>query len=215
MQIEEFHNRHKGETCLLVGNGLNLHRTPPTLFNYVSFGMNTIHKYDGGWRPTYYTTVDRRVMDEFGVEIYSKFQDIPKFIPRPNLDEWQGENFYRFYHRPGDIVIGGKNAGQRWSLSGDGIAWACVMHVAMQLAWYMGFTTMLMIGVEHNPEAIRDHFWGTDLESPLRQPLEHWLLGYSALVHSMGAGIRVLNISEGTYVPEDILPRADWRTYAS
>ena len=101
--IVRFANIHKGDPVLLVGNGENLHLTPPEKFAYPSIGMNTIHLYDG-WMPTYYTAVDRRVMNEFGAAIVEKFANIPKFIPSPKLIRWRGPNFFRFHNRPGRIL---------------------------------------------------------------------------------------------------------------
>jgi hypothetical protein len=33
------------------------------------------------------------------------------------------------------------------------------------------------------------------------------------MVNAMGASVRVLNISEDTYVPADVLPRGDYRDW--
>lgn len=206
--MEQFYQIHAGETCLLVGNGENLHLTPPAWFDYPSFGMNTIHLYDG-WMPTYYCAVDKRVMVEFGEDIVKKYKDIPKFVPRPNLDKWQGENFYRFLHRPGDWV-GGRCAGQKESMTRDGITYKNVMHVAIQLAWYMGFKTMLMIGVHHKPYKAQVHFWGTDHGMPATQTTEIWFDGYR---HFTRQGFTLLNISQDTYLSEDIIPRDDWQKW--
>ena len=209
--IEDFYKLHDGETCLLVGNGNNLHLTPPSWFDYPSFGMNTIHKYEG-WQPDYYCTVDHRVYREFGKEITEKYRDIPKFIPTPNLDEWQGENFYRFYHRPGDLLVGGRSPSKITAMK-DGITYWNVMHVAIQIAWYMGFTTMLMIGIQHKPDDQQAHFWGADVKSIPEPTFHYWFDGYSEIIRAMGKRIRVLNISEDTYVPEEVIPRDDWRKW--
>jgi hypothetical protein len=208
--MERFHKSHAGETCLLVGNGNNLHSTPPAWFDYPSFGMNTIHLYEG-WKPTYYCAVDQRVHREFGKAINEKYGDIPKFIPRPNLDAWQGDKFYRFLHRPGELMIGGRNAGQKESLTTHGISYWNVMHVAIQVAWYMGFTTMLMIGVEHKPFKAQVHFWGTDHGMPATQDTESWFEGYKVL--SRQADFELINISQDTHCPEDVLRRGDWREW--
>jgi hypothetical protein len=91
------------------------------------------------------------------------------------------------------------------------------MHVAMQLAYYMGFTTLLMIGVQHKPNKIHAHFWGDDrtAENP-HYVIDQWFPGYAELVKGMGEhGVKVLNISEDTYVPASVLPRGDWRDYVS
>ncbi len=215
MDIADFHQIHKGQTCLLVGNGANLHKTPPEWFDYPAFGLNTIHKYEG-WKPNYYTAVDVRVMREFGKDIVEKYADIPKFIPRPNLDAWQGPNFYRFLFRPGSLWP--KRQQALWPsdlLGADGISYSNIMTVAMQLAYFMGFITLLMIGVEHKKGYGQVHFWGQDRGMPDYPPVDDWLKAYEILVRGMAEqGVKILNISENTYVPETIIPRADWKQYA-
>lgn len=215
MDIRHFYNLHKGETCLLVGNGPNLEKTPPELFNVPQIGMNTIHKR-AGYVPDYYVAVDSRMMREFP-EVAEVYRDVPKFIPTPNLDKWQGENFYRFYHRP-DFLYPRSNVPLKHDglLTEEGITYANVMHVAMQIAFYMGFTTLLMVGVYHGPHG-KLHFWGADegvcTDTP---PLDEWFAAYKLLADGMKqAGVRVLNISEDTHVPDDVLPRDDWRNHVS
>lgn len=212
MTISNFHDIHAGGTILLVGNGLNLAQTPPAWFDYPSIGMNTIHKYEG-WMPTYYTAVDSRVMREFGDEISEKYRDIPKFIPRPNLDKWQGENFYRFYHRPGPLYPASGLAMSANFLDKPGITYGNVMHIAMQLALFMGAATILIIGMEHKPFKAQEHFWGCDHGMTATPPIEDWWAGYKEIVQNSKA--RILNLSVGTFVPEAIVPRDDWKKYAA
>lgn len=216
--LADYYNCHAGETCLIVGVGGNLKLTPPEWFNYPSFGVNTIYKYQGDWKPTYFVGVDERLEREDGAAISAIYRDIPKFIPRPERDNWQGENIYRFYHRPGDVIVGGMLANHPKALTTHGIGYRKIMDAVLQIAWHMGFTTMLMIGVQHKPHsesepnADREHFWGTDVKAVPQQPFDHWFNGYSEVAHAMG-NVRVLNISEDTYVPENILPRDDWRKW--
>jgi hypothetical protein len=160
--------------------------------------------------PDYYTAVDQRVLREFGKDINERYGKIPKFIPRPNLDTWQGENIYRFVHRPGPFLVGSP---KRVELMDDGIRYGCIMHVAMQLAAWMGFDTLLMIGVHHDQQKAQAHFWGWDdgMHDP---PVAQWLGEYKEIVsHFAAHRIRVLNISQDTCVPDDILPRGDWRDW--
>lgn len=154
-------------------------------------------------------------MREFGRDIEAKFADIPKFIPRPNLDEWRGRNFYRFYHRPGPLFpLNGKPMLYDRLMSSDGISYGNIMHVAMQLAAWMGFTTILMVGVQHKPMKAQSHFWGCDHHMSATPPVKQWLDGYREIVENMKQnGIKVLNISQDTHVPEEILPRDEWRKY--
>lgn len=208
MELRDFYNLHTGETCLLVGNGPNLGLTPPERFDFPSFGMNTIHLYPGNWKPTYYAAVDQRVMREFGGAIMERFSDVPKFIPRPNLDKWQGPNFFRFLHRPGEINL---DALRDDALTETGITYRSVMHVAIQLALHMGFTTLLMVGVQHRPHKAQLHFWGTDHHMGAMH-FQEWIDGYKYFVDSL-PNVKILNISEDTWVNDDILPRDDWKKY--
>jgi hypothetical protein len=211
--LAQFRNIHNGETCLLVGNGPNLQLTPPEWFNYPAFGMNTIHLYEG-WTPTYYAAVDVRLTKEFGADVLNRFSDIPKFVPSPNLDKWQGANFHRFFYRHGPVWR--KAYGRIWNPDAleKNIQYSSVMHVALQLAFYMGFTTILMIAVHHKPGGAKDHFWGRDAKTTIDEPLQSWLDGYEQLCRDMAMrGVRVLNISEDTYVSDNIIPRGNWREW--
>jgi hypothetical protein len=211
--IAQFRGIHAGEMCLLVGNGPNLHLTPPEWFGYPSFGMNTVHMYEG-WRPDYYTAVDVRVMKEFGTEIVQRLGDVPKFVPSPNLDRWQGPNFHRFNFRPGPVWR--KERGRIWNPDAleQSIQYSSVMHVAMQIAFYMGFTTLLVIGMQHKPGEAHVHFWGSDAGMGVSDPLQSWLDGYKQLTDDMRArGVKVINISEDTYVSENIIPRGNPRDW--
>ena len=212
-EIFQFRNIYKNQTCLLVGNGINLHLTPPEWFDYPAFGMNTIHLYES-WKPTYYAAVDVRVMKEFGSAIMERFSDIPKFIPSPNLDKWQGENFHRFAYRHGPLWRKGKEKIWNPDALEREMKFANVMHVAMQMAFYMGFTMLLIIGMQHKPDYADEHFWGVDSGMGTKQPLQNWLDGYEQLVIDMAArGVKVLNISEDTYVSESIIPRGNAREW--
>lgn len=212
--ISEFCDRHKGETMLLVGNGENLKLTPPEWFGYPSIGMNTIHLYNG-WAPTYYTTLDRRVYREFGAAIERRFANIPKFIPRPRLMMWKGKNFYYFRNLQG--LAWPYNEAQLWqeNLDIEPMIYGNIMHVAIKLAYWMGATTILIIGMEHRPHRANRHFWGVDGKMSSETNLDgHWQKGYKVLSDKLAErNVRLLNISENTYVPADIIPQDDWRTW--
>lgn len=214
MRLEDFYNLHRGQTCLIVGVGGNLQLTPPEAFDLPSFGVNTIYRYEG-WKPTYFVGVDERLEREDGAAIAAKYADVPKFIPRPDRDSWQGENFYRFYHRPGDLIVGGQLANHPKALTSHGIGYRKIMDAVLQIAWHMGFTTMLMIGIQHKITDQQAHFWGADVKSIPEKTLDYWFNGYAEVRAAMGNGVRVLNISEDTYVPQNILPRDYWRNWST
>lgn len=211
--MRHFYNLHAGQTALLVGNGANLLKTPPQWFDYPSFGVNTIYKLEG-WKPTYFVGVDSRLMREDGKAINETYQDVIKFLPTPNLDAWQGKNIHRFYHRPGPLYPMNSKPMDADFMSDTGISFGNVMHVAMQLAAWMGFSTLLMIGVEHEPMRAQSHFWGCDHGMSATPPVQQWMDGYREIVTELRKrGVRVLNISQDTHVPDSVLPLGDWRDW--
>lgn len=216
-RLEDYYNKHAGETCLIIGVGPNLHLTPPAWFDFPSFGVNTLYKY-AGYKPTYFVGVDERLKIEDGAMICETYPDVPKFFPAPDWDDLQGENILRFVHKPGlEFSNGGRSPRHKDALTREGITYRRIMDAVFQIAWHMGFTKMLMIGVQHKPydaaDADRAHFWGVDTKAVSNQPFDWWFDGYKYFVNAM-SGVQVLNISEDTYVPENILPRDDWRKYA-
>ncbi len=210
MEITKFKDAHKGKTILLVGNGSNLKDTPPEKFDYPSIGMNTIHFYDG-WKPDYYVAVDRRLMNEFGDDVYRKFADIPKFIPKPKLLRWRGDNFYRFRNRTGRLYPAkpGENLWQGRIDADTTITWANVMHVAIKLAYFMGAKTILIIGMEHKKNNAQDHFWGSDVKG-VGGDITAIFNGYKQLVTGLHENnIKIYNISKKTHVPSSVIPTDD------
>jgi hypothetical protein len=211
MQLSDFYNLHAGETCLIVGIGPNLKLTPPEWFDYPSFSVNTIYKYEG-WKPDYWVAVDLRIRNRWHtVKLPEHYKDVAKFIPSPDWDVVPGD-FYRFRRRPGfDIFLGGQLPNQRQVMTQWGINYRRVMDAVLQIAWHMGFKTMLMIGIDHNPANRLAHFWGDN----------SWDVANSFIWEERGMeecrrtmnDVTMLNISENTYLPESVIPRDDWQKW--
>lgn len=209
MDVTRFRDKHKGKPMLLVGNGENLTKTPPEDFDHPSIGMNTIHLYEGDWRPDYYVAVDRRVMNEFGDAIYAKFKDIPKFTPKPKLLRWRGSHFYRFAGRPGPLWPRGDERLWQGDFEKNPVTWGLVMHVVIKLAYFMGANPILITGMQHKANNSNAHFWGVD-EGMTGDAvdLKTAFKGYQQLVEGLHHHeVEIFNISEDTYVPKSIIPR--------
>lgn len=210
--ISKFHNVHQGDIGLFVGNGKSLSKLPVDfLEQYPSFGANTIHLKED-FTPTYYAAVDSRVMREFKDGIMDRFEQIPKFLPTPNLDKWEGMNIYRFHHRPG--ALWPRNNEQIWPrdfLSENGITYGNITHVIFQIMYFMGFSVILCVGMDHlDPLA---HFWGRDEKAPGIPNLDEWAEGYQALREGFHPRTAIINISVDTELPASVLPRGNWRDY--
>lgn len=213
MNAGDFWKKHQGETCLIAAVGPNLNLTPPELFDYPSFSCNSIFMKED-WTPNYYVGVDKRLWDENTDKILSRYPEIPVFIPSPDYDYIEAPNLVRFKHvyRAG-YVVGGQMPTDQKALTVHGITYQRILGAVFQIAYYMGFTTMLIIGMQHKPNEERKHFYGIDNGTIVDQPINHWFDEYRQWSHFGKA--EVLNISEDTYVPESVIPRGDWRDWVN
>lgn len=130
-------DKHRGEIGLIIGNGPSLRDVPLEFLNkYPSFGTNRIYLKDG-FTPTYYCSVNPLVISQFAEDI-AKI-DAPKFLPAS----------YCF-----DDTCLPLNSSGMVLFSQDASAWIYEGHtvtfVCMQIAYYMGFRDILLVGVDHS-----------------------------------------------------------------
>jgi len=139
MHISEFENKHKGERCVILGNGPSLNDIDLKTIGLPTFGTNRI--YLSGFIPTYYVAVNDLVLAQFGEEI-PQFETI-KFLP-----QWAGYDNYW-----GDQVVMIDTSLQAPAFSSpEGPIWEghTVTYVCMQLAFYMGFNEVILLGLDHD-----------------------------------------------------------------
>ena len=143
--MKEFKNLHKGDRVVIIGNGPSLNQTNLSLLeNELTIGLNKIYLLFPkiNWLPTYITSYIRDVVDQ-AKENYRDI-DIPLFVSQ--------EAFELVSDRPYPTYKYGPN--RRFSFSFDPSIDVCVgftvTYVAMQLAFYMGFKKVCLIGVDHS-----------------------------------------------------------------
>lgn len=141
-----FYNLHRGRRCFIIGNGPSLKNTDlGRLRNEITFGMNRIYLLfsDLGFGTTYFVSINDLVIEQCAQEI-SQLR-MPKFI------SWHSNrHFQRF---PEDLVfLYTTYTGPRFSYDMTRRVWegATVTNVALQLAYFMGFDQVILIGVDHN-----------------------------------------------------------------
>jgi len=139
---KELSNKHKGEVGLVVGNGPSLKEIPlDFLGKYPSFGTNRIYLLDG-FIPTYYAAVNSLVIEQFSSEI--NLMECEKFVTARFLMDGTIASAHPLYsstlpcfsRHPDDYVYEGYT----------------VTYVCLQLAYFMGFETVLLVGVDHSYE---------------------------------------------------------------
>ncbi|HVN17000.1 MAG TPA: 6-hydroxymethylpterin diphosphokinase MptE-like protein [Anaerolineales bacterium] len=145
-RMRQYYNIHEDKRCFIIGNGPSLKQTDLTkLKGEFTFGMNRIYLLfpELGFTTTYFASINDLVIEQCAQEIAAL--PIPKFIA------WHSNcHFQRF---PDDMVfLYTTYTGPKFAYDMTGRIWegATVTNVALQLAFYMGFEKVILIGVDHN-----------------------------------------------------------------
>lgn len=144
-KIKALRDSHAGERCFIIGNGPSLKETDLTkLRNEFTIGMNRFYLAfpDLGFTTSLLLTVNDLVIEQCA-------EDLRK-LPIPTFVSWRGrkwiqpaENLSYLYTSYDLPRFSGNASGRLW----EG---ATVTFVAMQLAFYMGFKQVYLIGVDHS-----------------------------------------------------------------
>lgn len=134
--LHRFFRMHTGETCVIIGNGPSLDKTPleDLQRSYLTFGSNMIYRKP--FYPDYYCIIDEYMLRAC--------------LPLPPMDNTT--LFLRAEARVLEnnpiypIVAGG------FSLDASNfiVMGGTVTFALLQLAFYMDFDTILLVGVDHN-----------------------------------------------------------------
>lgn len=219
--VKRFANCHRGETALIVGNGPSLNQTPleQLASKYITFGSNRI--YELPFTPVYYCIVDE-LMLKACLPLPEDFHPVEKFMRAEAKDPTNNPiypvNVSGFSPDCANfVVIGGT-----------------VSYVLLQLAFYMDFQTVLMVGIDHHyPKSGKleeglhfvagkddpDHFKTKDGKPYFQQgkkysapALESTRQSYAtANLFYKKFGKRIINLTPGTHL--DVLEKgqiAEW-----
>lgn len=144
-KLRKYHNRYQGKRCFVIGNGPSLKNTDLTaLSNEYTFGMNRIYLMfpELGFPTSFLVCVNDLVIEQT-VEDMQKLA-VPRFF------SWRS----RAWLKPADDLhfLHTTYTGPRFAKNAAGRLWegATVTYVCLQLAYYFGFTEVILIGVDHN-----------------------------------------------------------------
>lgn len=144
-KLAPLHNTHRGERCFLIGNGPSLKQTDLShLKGEFTLGTNRIYLAfpDLGFSTSYYLSVNDLVVEQCAQEI----QDLsmPRFVSW-RARKWltPQENLY-FLHTTYTGEKFAKDIRERVWEGGT------VTYTALQVAFYLGFKQVILVGVDHN-----------------------------------------------------------------
>jgi len=145
-RLEEWRNIYQGQRCFIVGNGPSLRQTDLSkLDGEFTFGMNRIYLAfeENNFRTSCLVVVNDLVLEQCFQDITAL--DIPKFVT------WRARKY--FTGGPDMMFLDTDYTGME-NFSGDATGRLyegfTVTNVCLQLAYFMGFSEAILIGVDHN-----------------------------------------------------------------
>ncbi|MDJ0583359.1 6-hydroxymethylpterin diphosphokinase MptE-like protein [Crocosphaera sp.] len=155
-RLEQFRNIHKGESCFIIGNGPSLNKMDLTPLQKVhTFGLNKIYLI--------FERVDLNLSYHISVNPYVVEQSINNFTSLSCPSFLSFKSFCSYRKQQSNKLKVSDNlyfirTGSEFNFSsnitaniGEGYT---VTYVAMQIAFYMGFKQVFLIGVDHSFKAV-------------------------------------------------------------
>ena len=145
-ELIQWKNKFAGQRCFIIGNGPSLNNMDLSLLkDEFTFGSNRIYLLfeQMGFETSFISSVNPHVLEQFQQD-FNKIA-CPKFLPAEYRNLLKKEPKNSFYLPPQDP----KTPAFHKDLS-QGLWWgATVTFVNMQLAYFMGFQEVILIGVDH------------------------------------------------------------------
>ncbi len=208
--LEGYRDKHRGERCFIIGNGPSL--TPEDLSmlkEEVCFGVNQIYdifaKTD--WRPSYYCVSDLKLLSRIKDDIENKIS-CQMFTCIDLNRKGTAVNSSCYVRMKG---IGNTTGLLPFSADASDCIYSpmTVTYMCLQLAVYMGFSEIYLLGVDHNyavsvdesgnivRQDVPDHFSsGYTTLFPFNQG-KATLAYESAKAYCDGHGVKVFNATRG------------------
>ncbi|MDR1769706.1 MAG: DUF115 domain-containing protein [Hungatella sp.] len=177
-KICNMHNIHKGESCFIIGNGPSLNISDLEQISKLeikTFATNSIYKIfnETNWRPVYYCAQDQQVIDKIGADFDFVIKDCKGMFVRRDVynqlskEVQQNEKLYL----PRLVMHIRKDRYFDFSedLSKCGFDGCTITYLMMQIAYYMGFKTIYLIGIDHNFPFLLDENENIILDDSLKQ----------------------------------------------
>lgn len=222
IRIEQYRNIHKGGYCFVIGHGPSLNARDLDILwqnNIITFSMNLTYKlFDKTkWRPDYYVAMDRGILDKHP---YFKWEENTKrkcFVADISEEFWrdnQSENNIK-YHSIRNMNI--REVKFSEDISKRVYFGATVAYDCLQIAAYMGFKKIYLLGMDLVPYKPGDksavqylNFFETDGQE--RKPqmwVDKILRSYqTAKNYADVHGIQIYNATRGGYL--EIFDRIDF-----
>lgn len=221
-RLLKLHNIHKGKRCFIIGNGPSLDvKDLEKLKGEICFGTHRIYEiFDKtDWRPTYYCAQDSQLINQ-SAKFISNIQAKQKFIGMVKSLKYASikgatyvslilDSFYPELPKFSEDVSNGIFEG------------FTVSYMCFQIALYMGFSEVYLLGIDHNyskalqpdgtileNDKIQDHFSEKDQIENVPQLFKSSLAYKKVSVYAKEIGVRICNATRGGKL--DVFERVDF-----
>ena len=146
-RLADFKDKGRGRRCFIIGNGPSLKQTDLSRLRHeASFGVNRIYLAfpELGFQTTYYVCINSLVIEQCA-------EDIRK-LPMPKFLSWRSCGLIPPQNAAEDLIfLHTTYTGPMFAQDVRKRLWegATVTNVTLQLAYYMGFDPVILIGVDH------------------------------------------------------------------
>lgn len=144
-RLAELKDSKRGERCFIIGNGPSLRNTDLSrLRDENTIGMNRIYLMfpELGFSTTYYLSINDLVIEQCASDIQAL--EIPRFV------SWRS---HRWLKPEDDLYfLYTTYTGPKFAKNVAGRLWegATVTYTALQVAFFLGFEKVILIGVDHS-----------------------------------------------------------------
>ena len=143
-RIAAMKGKHEGERCFIIGNGPSIKNTDLSLLkDEVTFGLNRIYLLFNqmGFATTYFVAINDLVIEQSAQDIIS--------LPCPKFVSGHARDLIGF---TADMMFLYSQEGPAFYTDITKGIWegATVTYAAMQIAYYLGFQKVILIGVDHS-----------------------------------------------------------------
>ena len=148
-RLKNFKDKHLGQDCFIIGNGPSLNDMDlRPLKNYHTFGLNKIYLlFDKvELNLSYHVSVNKLVIQQ-SIDIFKRLP-FPTFLSYQAARNLIGPLEHVYFIYTGGPISFNKDLTKR---TPEG---ATVTFVAIQIAFYMGFQRVFLIGVDHNFKSV-------------------------------------------------------------
>lgn len=211
-RIQALKGTHDGQRCFIICTGPSLRLEDlEKLKNETTIGVNSIFAVypKTSWRPTYYTIVDpyqgKKYIDMKQInfnDLYRKAAFLNSRLHAPKKDEIYKVHVDTFNHKSENMQRGSVKIDDDLDIHVYDCFTVTVM--AIELAIYLGFKEVYILGADCNYEQPQKHFVPTEADAKISEPgkyklyVDRSIRGYQAAKElAQSCGVKVYNATRG------------------